>query len=179
MIGLHPTSLQGAYLIDLCKIEDERGFFGTLFSAQEFAKLGLESQFVQVNSSLSLQKGTLRGLHYQTQPMASTKLVRCIQGSLYDVILDLRPNSKTFCHFFAVELSAKNRQMIYVPQGFAHGFLTLEDNTEILYLTSAEYSPECERGVRWNDPLFSIPWPIQPTVLSDRDRHHPNYKREP
>lgn len=170
-----PTPLEGAFLIDIDKLGDERGFFARIFCVNEFAEQGLESSFVQVNNSLSAIKGTLRGLHYQLFPMQETKLVRCIKGSCYDVILDLRPDSKTFRRSFGAILSADNRSMMYVPKGFAHGFLTLENDTELMYMVSQHYSPQLERGVRWNDPAFAIQWPEQPVVLSERDRHHPDY----
>ncbi len=170
------TPLPGAYLIDLEKRGDERGFFARLFCAQEFTLHALESRFIQANDSLSIHKGTLRGMHYQLEPMAETKLVRCLSGSLYDVILDLRPTSPTFAQSFGAVLSAENRQMMYVPKGFAHGFLTLEDRTEVIYFVSQCYSKELERGIRWNDPRFSIQWPAVPTVISERDAKHPEFE---
>ncbi len=162
--------LKDAYLIDLDKLGDDRGFFARAFCAQEFADQGLASRFVQVNNSLSADKGTLRGMHYQLSPHAETKLVRCIRGALWDVILDLRPDSATFGQHFGAELSAENRRMMYVPKGVAHGFITLHDDTEAFYFVDEAYAPEHERGVRWNDPHFSIEWPIEPAVLSDKDR---------
>jgi dTDP-4-dehydrorhamnose 3,5-epimerase len=130
---------------------------------------------VQVNNSLSAQKGTLRGMHYQLAPKAETKLVRCIRGALYDVILDLRPDSPTFGKSFGAELSAENRRMMYVPKGFGHGFVTLTDDTEAFYFVDEFYGPEQERGVRWNDPRFAISWPIEPVVISDKDRGHRDF----
>lgn len=173
-----PTPLKGSYLIELEKREDSRGFFARLFCKEEFAKHGLESDFVQANNSLSKDKGTLRGLHYQLPPMQETKLVRCIKGSLYDVIVDLRPDSQTFGRWFAETLSEDNRLMMYVPRGFAHGFLTLTGDAEILYLVSQPYSKELERGIRWNDPRFAIQWPGEPRVISDRDQSHPDFDPE-
>lgn len=173
-----PLPLEGAFLIDIDKLGDERGFFGRAFCAKEFSNLGLESNFVQLNNSFSAKKGTLRGLHYQLYPMQEVKLVRCIRGSFYDVILDLRQDSKTFGQHFGAILTAENRTMMYVPKGFAHGFITLEENSEVIYLVSQHYSPQLERGIRWNDPIFKIQWPAQPTVLSDRDKNHPNYQTE-
>jgi dTDP-4-dehydrorhamnose 3,5-epimerase len=164
-----PTPLKNAFLIDLEKRSDERGFFARLFCHNEFADHDLNSNFVQVNNSFSKEKGTLRGLHYQLEPMAECKLVRCIQGSLYDVILDLRQESETFGKWFSAVLSQNNRQMMYIPKGFAHGFMTLEPNTELLYFVSNPYSKELERGVRWNDPQFNIKWPEHPSVISERD----------
>ena len=164
------TPLAGAYLIDLEKRGDDRGFFARAFCANEFAAHGLVSQFVQVNNSLTGAPGTLRGLHYQLAPRAETKLVRCIRGAFYDVILDLRAGSPTFGQSFGAELSAENRRMMYVPKGFAHGFLTLTGDTEAFYFVDEFYAPEQERGVRWNDPRFAIAWPSTPAVISDKDR---------
>ena len=172
------TPLKGAYLIDLDKKGDDRGFFARFFCMKEFAQHGLVSQFVQLNNSLSAEKGTLRGLHYQLAPKGEDKLVRCIRGSLYDVILDLRQGSPTFGKWFGAELSAENRTMMYVPKGFAHAFLTLSDDAEALYMVSEYYAPELERGVRWNDPKFDIKWPIKPTIISDKDRNHPDFNPE-
>ena len=169
------TPIPGAYLIDLEKRGDDRGFFARAFCAKEFADHQLVTQFVQVNNSLSAQKGTLRGMHYQLAPKAETKLVRCIHGALYDLILDLRQGSPTFGQSFGAELSADNRRMMYVPKGFAHGFLTLADDTEAFYFVDEGYAPECERGIRWNDPRFRLPWPIAPSVLSDKDAHHRDF----
>lgn len=170
-----PTPLSGAYIIELEKKGDDRGFFARFFCTKEFEQIGLEKNFVQVNNSLSAQKGTLRGMHYQMPPKAETKLVRCIKGALYDVILDLRKDSPTFGQSFGCELTADNRQMMYVPRGFAHGFLTLEEDTEALYLVSEFYSPEQERGLRWNDPQLQIHWPFQPAVVSDKDAKQPDF----
>jgi dTDP-4-dehydrorhamnose 3,5-epimerase len=164
------TPLAGAYLIDLEKRGDDRGFFARVFCEREFAEHGLSTHFCQVNNSLSAQKGTLRGMHYQLMPRAETKLVRCIKGALYDVILDLRPGSPTLGQSFGAELSADNRRMMYVPKGFAHGFITLADDTEAFYFVDEFYAPDAERGVRYNDPKFNLEWPIEPAVLSDKDR---------
>jgi len=170
-----PTPLAGAYLIDLEKRGDDRGFFARAFCEQEFAAHQLVSRFVQVNNSLSAFKGTLRGMHYQLAPKAETKLVRCIRGALWDAILDLRPESPTFGQHFGAELSAENRRMMYVPKGFAHGFITLQDDAEAFYFVDEFYSPEQERGLRWNDPRFAIKWPAEPVVLSDKDRGHKDF----
>jgi len=164
------TPLADAFLIDLEKLGDERGFFARAFCEQEFAAQGLAPRFVQINNSLSADKGTLRGMHYQLAPKAETKLVRCIRGALWDVILDLRPDSPSFGQHFGAELSADNRRMMYVPKGFAHGFITLQDDTEAFYFVDEPYAPEVERGIRWNDPRFGIEWPTEPVVLSDKDR---------
>lgn len=170
-----PLEIEGAYLIDLDRIGDSRGFFARLFCSKEFAEQGLTQQFVQVNNSLSADAFTLRGMHYQLAPHSECKLLRCIRGRLYDVILDLRQDSPTFGKHFGMELDGDQRQMILVPEGCAHGFLTLEANTEVMYFVSAAYAPEYERGVRWNDPKFSIAWPAEPQVLSDKDRKYPDF----
>lgn len=169
-----PTPLAEAYVIDLEKRGDDRGFFARVFCEKEFADKGLETKFVQINNSLSEHKGTLRGMHYQLEPHAEVKVVRCVRGSLYDVIIDMREDSPTYRQYFGVKLSAANRTMLYAPRGFAHGFITLEDATEAFYLASNFFSPESERGVRWNDPAVGIQWPIEPAVLSDKDRNHPD-----
>jgi dTDP-4-dehydrorhamnose 3,5-epimerase len=170
-----PTPLEDAYLVDLEKKGDDRGFFARAFCEQEFRQHDLVSHFCQVNNSLSAQKGTLRGMHYQLAPKAETKLVRCISGALYDVILDLRQNSATFGRSFGIELTADNRRMMYVPKGFAHGFMTLADDTEAFYFVDEFYSPENERGVRYDDPKFALHWPMAPTVISEKDMSHRNF----
>ena len=169
------TSLKGAYIIELDKKGDERGFFARFFCKNEFAEVGLNNKIIQINNSLSKDKGTLRGMHYQLAPKAEDKIVRCIKGSLFDAIIDLRENSETFGHWFGVELTAENRKMLYVPNGFAHGFLTLEENTESFYLVTEYYAPDRERGIRWNDPKFNIEWPITPEVISEKDMSHPYF----
>src|SRR5262245_54927509 len=169
------TPLRGAYLIDLEKRGDDRGFFARTFCENEFAKHNLSTRFVQVNNSLSATRGTLRGMHYQLAPKAETKLVRCIKGGLHDVILDLRKDSPTFGKWFGADLTAENRRMMYVPKGFAHGFITIEDATEAFYFVDEFYAPQNERGVRWNDPKFGIKWPFEPTVLSDKDRDQKSF----
>jgi dTDP-4-dehydrorhamnose 3,5-epimerase len=170
-----PTAIAGAYVIDIEPRGDERGFFARTFCRNEFAEHGLETDFVQANNSLSARRGTLRGMHYQLEPAAEVKLVRCIAGALWDAIIDLRPASPSFGQWFGVELTADNRRMMYAPRGFAHGFITLCDNAEVFYLVSAFYLPERERGIRWNDPRFGIVWPIAPTVISDKDRDRPDF----
>jgi len=164
-----PTPLAGAVVIELDKRADERGFFARVFCEREFAEAGLDTRFVQINNSLSKDRGTLRGMHYQLGEAAEVKVVRCIRGALWDAILDLRPGSATFGRSFGAELSAENRRMMYVPRGFAHGFLTLEEDTEAFYLVTAFYAPDRERGIRWNDPRFAIRWPAEPLVISDKD----------
>lgn len=170
-----PTSLSGAFVIELEKRGDERGFFARAFCIKEFESNGLNQNIVQINNSLSKDTGTLRGMHYQLAPKSEDKIVRCIRGRLYDVIIDLRPESKTFKNWFGVELSAENRLSLYVPKGFAHGFITLEENTEAFYLVTEFYSPEHERGIRYNDPEFNIKWPIEPKIISDKDLNHPDF----
>lgn len=169
------TPLRGAFLVDLERRGDERGFFARAFCEREFAAQGLATRFVQVNDSLTAQRGTLRGMHYQLAPKAETKLVRCVRGALYDVVLDLRRDSPTFGRSFGAELTADNRRMMYVPKGFAHGFVTLTDDVEAIYLVDEFYAPEHERGIRWDDPRFGIAWPIRPVVVSDKDRAHPDF----
>jgi dTDP-4-dehydrorhamnose 3,5-epimerase len=171
------TPLAGAFVVELEKRGDERGFFARLFCEREFAAQGLSTRFVQINDSLSARKGTLRGMHYQLPPSAETKLVRCIRGALWDCILDLRPDSQSFGRWHGEELSAENRRMMYVPKGFAHGFVTLVDDVEAFYLVDEPYAPERERGVRWNDPAFGIRWPLAPTVLSERDAGQRDFDR--
>ena len=166
-----PTPLRDAYLIDLEKKADDRGFFARTYCEIEFRRHDLISQFCQMNNSLSARKGTLRGMHYQLTPKAEAKLVRCIRGSLYDVILDLRHGSPTFGRSFGAELSAENRRMMYLPKGFAHGFLTLVDDTEVIYFADEFYSPARERVIRYNDPKFELRWPQAPTVMSDKDKN--------
>ena len=162
------TSVPGAFVIELERIGDERGFFSRMFEDRLFEEHGLVSHFSNVNNSLSAERGTLRGMHYQVPPAAEVKLVRCIRGSLFDVAVDLETR-----RWFGTELSADNRRMLYVPEGCAHGFLTLEDDTEALYLTTSYWSPEHERGLRWDDPAIGIEWPLEPTVLSEKDRAWP------
>ena len=170
-----PTPLTGAYLIDLEKKSDDRGFFARAICEEEFSAQGLVDHFCQMNVSFSAKKGTLRGMHYQLPPRAETKLVRCVCGAVFDLIIDLRRDSPTFGRSFGVELSAENRRSIYVPKGFAQGFLTLVDDTEALYFYDEYYSPQHERGIRYNDPKFKLPWPGAPTVISDKDKKHPDF----
>lgn len=171
----HETPLAGAYVIELEKRGDDRGFFARAFCKNEFAEFNLPTDFVQVNNSLSADKGTLRGMHYQLGENAETKIVRCIRGSFWDCIVDLRPDSATFGQWFGEELSAENRRMMVAPKGFAHGFITLTDDAEAFYFTDNYYAPENERGVRWNDPKFNIQWPIEPIVVSEKDAEHRDF----
>jgi dTDP-4-dehydrorhamnose 3,5-epimerase len=171
------TMLLGAYVLELDKREDDRGFFARAWCAKEFVAHNLTSRVVQTNTSFNKKMGTLRGMHYQIAPHPEAKLVRCIRGSIYDVIIDLRPSSATYKRWFGVELTASNRSTLYVPENFAHGFITLEDDTEILYMVSEFYSPECERGIRYNEPAFGIVWPVMPQVISSKDQAWPDYER--
>ena len=170
------TTLRGAYLIEPELLHDERGFFARTFCRDEFASHGLQPVFVQCNISFNSRRGILRGLHYQRQPHLEAKLVRCTRGTIYDVIVDIRKDSPTFKHWIAVELSAENRRMLYVPQGCAHGFQTMEDNSEVFYQMSETYRPELARGVRWNDPAFAIRWPVANPFISQRDAHFPDFE---
>ena len=168
--------LSGAYLIEMQLISDERGFFARTWCTEEFERLGLNPKLVQCSISWNARRGTLRGLHYQTEPYAEAKLIRCCSGAIYDVIVDLRPASPTYGKWIAAELTSENRRMLYVPEGFAHGFQTLIDGAEISYQISASYQPDHARGVRWNDPAFGIEWPISHPILSARDRAFPDHK---
>jgi dTDP-4-dehydrorhamnose 3,5-epimerase len=169
------TSIGGVFLVDLQPVDDDRGFFARTFCEDEFLRHGLEPHFAQSSIAFSKRRGTLRGMHFQREPHAEVKLVRCTRGAVYDVVIDLRPHSPTYLHWFAAELSAANRRMLYVPHGLAHGYLTLEDETEISYQMSAPYHPEAAAGVRWDDPAFGIHWPIDVTVIAERDRSYPDF----
>lgn len=171
----HETILNGAYVIEPEPIEDHRGFFARAWCQREFADHGLSSEMVQCNISSNRHRGTLRGMHYQTPPHQEAKLVRCTSGAIYDVIIDLRPESHTFMQHLGVTLTAENRQMLYVPEGFAHGFITLEDSVEVFYQVSAFYAPGYERGLRYDDPTFEIQWPEKVEVISEKDATWPDY----
>jgi dTDP-4-dehydrorhamnose 3,5-epimerase len=168
------SPLKGAFLVSPELIIDKRGFFARSWCAREFDDHDLESRLVQCNISYNRVKGTLRGMHYQVPPFEEAKLVRCTRGAIHDVIIDLRHESKSFGKHFGVTLSAENRTMFYIPKRFAHGFLTLEDDTEITYHMSEFYSPDCARGIRWNDPAFEIGWPGEVMVLSEKDQSYPD-----
>jgi dTDP-4-dehydrorhamnose 3,5-epimerase len=168
-----PTPLAGAFVVDLKRLEDERGFFARAFCREEFAELGLNAAVAQCNISFNPKRGTLRGLHFQVEPHAEAKLVRCTQGAVWDVIVDLRPESPTFKKPFSLELNAASRRALYIPEGFAHGFQTLSDDAEVLYMMAESFHPESARGVRWDDPAFGIEWPIADPTMSDRDRAFP------
>ena len=173
------TPIAGAYLIEPEPRRDERGWFARVWCRDELGALGLHAQFVQCNSSFSHVAGTLRGLHWQTAPHEEAKLVSCIAGAIYDVIVDVRPQSPTYTRWFGIELSAANKQMLYVAPGLAHGFQALEDATEVLYPVTAMYAPQAERGVRWNDPFFAIAWPLaSKTNASPKDQAWPDFVPE-
>jgi dTDP-4-dehydrorhamnose 3,5-epimerase len=169
------TELKGAFIVEPERLEDERGFFARTWCQQEFETHGLNPRLVQCSISFNRKKGTLRGMHYQAAPHAEAKLVRCTMGAIYDVIIDLRPQSPTFKQWIAEELTAENRRAFYIPEGCAHGFQTLADNTEVLYQMSEFYYPESSRAVRWNDPAFGIDWPLPSTAISNRDLTHPDW----
>ncbi|MGI8654644.1 MAG: dTDP-4-dehydrorhamnose 3,5-epimerase [Pyrinomonadaceae bacterium] len=169
------TKLKGAFIVEPERLADERGFFARSWSAREFAQRGIDSRLVECNISFNKKKGTLRGMHFQTAPHAQAKLVRCTMGAIYDVIIDLRPASQTFRQWIAAELSAANGRMLFVPEEFAHGFQTLEGNTEVFYQMAEYYAPESGSGVRWNDPAFGIEWPPDERIIIDRDQQYPDF----
>lgn len=169
------TKLKDAWIIDIDEISDERGFFARTWCQKEFEAHGLTPRLAQANLSHNNKKGTLRGLHYQVAPHEETKLVRCTRGALYDVIVDLRPQSPSHLQWIGVELTAANHRILYVPEGFAHGLLTLEDDTEAIYQISEFYTPGAERGARYDDPAFGIDWPLAVSVISDKDANWPDY----
>ncbi|MGB5972614.1 MAG: dTDP-4-dehydrorhamnose 3,5-epimerase [Nodosilinea sp.] len=169
----NPTPLAGAYTIDIDKKADERGFFARAFCAEEMAGQGLKGGVVQANLCSTHRQGTLRGLHYQTPPVTETKFIRCVRGAIYDVIVDMQPDSLTYLQHVGVELSADNRQALYVPQMFANGYLTLTDDVEIIYLVSEFYTPGYEQGVQYDDPKLGIRWPQPVTLVSEKDRSWP------
>lgn len=171
------TDLKGAFVIDLEPHQDERGFFARSYCHDEFASRGLNARLAQCSISFNGKRGTLRGMHYQARPHEEAKLVRCTKGSLFDVIIDLRRESPSFKRHFAIELSASNRRQLYVPEGFAHGFQTLEDDTEVFYQISTPYHPDLGRGVRWDDPAFQIGWPdVATRIISERDRNYASFE---
>jgi dTDP-4-dehydrorhamnose 3,5-epimerase len=169
------TNLRGAFRIEPERREDGRGFLARTFCTSEFAAHGLDTQIAQCNVSFNPRSGTLRGMHFQVPPHEEAKLLRCTRGSIYDAIVDLRPDSRTFRQYFGLKLSANTGNMLYIPKGFAHGFLTLEDDTEVFYQMSDAYVPEAGRGVRWDDPAFAIRWPLAVNVISERDRTYPDF----
>ena len=172
----HETKLPGVFEIHIEAVSDERGFFARTWCQKEFEAHGLNGRLAQCSLSFNKRKGTLRGMHYQVAPHAETKLVGCNTGAIYDVVLDLRPQSRTFKDWIAVVLTAEKRNMVYVPEGCAHGFLTLEDESEVSYQISEFWNAESARGVRWDDPAFQIMWPVKVEVISERDRTYPDFK---
>jgi dTDP-4-dehydrorhamnose 3,5-epimerase len=174
---LSETPVHGAFIVEPEPHGDQRGFFARVWCRREFAERGLDADFVQCNSSFSAARGTLRGLHYQEAPHDEVKLMSCTRGAIFDVMVDLRPESPSYLRWFGLELTAENRRMLYVPRGCAHGYLTVQDDSEVMYPVTAYYHPQAERGVRWNDPLFQIAWPAGgPSTISDKDRAWPDYQ---
>lgn len=169
------TELKGAFVIEINQLTDERGFFGRSWCKREMEEHGLNGNVVQANTSFSKTKGTLRGMHYQKHPHEETKLIRCTKGAIYDVIVDLRKDSPTYLQWFGIELSDTNYKMLYVPEKFAHGFITLTDDAEVTYLVTEFYTPGAEAGLRFNDPKLKIDWPLEATVVSEKDRQHPDF----
>jgi dTDP-4-dehydrorhamnose 3,5-epimerase len=167
------SPLSGAFIVDLERLEDERGFFARAYCPEQFAAQGINAALRQCSVSYNSLKGTLRGLHYQGAPYEEHKLVRCTAGAIFDVIVDIRPNSMNYRRWFGTQLTAENRRSLFIPPGFAHGFVTLSDATEVYYMISVSHAPEHSRGYRWNDPAFGIQWPVVPHVISHRDAHYP------
>jgi dTDP-4-dehydrorhamnose 3,5-epimerase len=178
LVLFRETKLPGAFVIELQKHEDKRGFFARAWCQKEFEAHGLNQRMVQCNVSFNKVKGTLRGMHYQVPPCAEAKLVRCTQGTIYDVIIDLRRESPTYKQHLSEVLSSNNYKALFIPEGFAHGFQTLEDNSEVFYQMSGFYSPEHQRGLRYDDPAFEISWPIEATIISDRDRNYEDFREQ-
>ena len=170
------TGVPGVVTVDVTAATDARGSFARTFDAAEFAEAGLPAHWPQCNTSFNLRRGTLRGLHFQAEPKPEPKLVRCTRGRIFDVAVDIRPDSPTCCAWVGVELSAASRRALYIPAGFAHGFMTLEDNSEVFYQMGEVYHGELARGLRWNDPAFAIEWPIEPIVISERDAAYADFR---
>ena len=170
--------IRDAFLVELNKLGDHRGFFARLWCQEEFEEHGLVPNVVQANISFSKIKGTLRGMHYQEEPHAETKFIRCAKGAIYDVIIDIKPDSPTFMQWVSVELTAENYKMLYVPKGYAHGFQSLEPDSEVTYLVSEFYTPQAEGGIRYNDPAFGLDWPLPVAEISDKDRSWADFKIE-
>lgn len=168
-----PTPLAGSYIIELEPFKDERGWFARSYCKKEFQQIGHEKEWVQMNHSFTSQQAVIRGMHFQLYPYSEIKMVRCIVGKVYDVIIDLRKDSSTFLQWFGIELSAENKKMLYIPEGFAHGFQTLTNNSELIYHHTAYYTPEAESGIRYDDPAISIQWWLPVSSISNRDAHHP------
>ena len=174
-MNLNKTGFTGVFLIEIEKLNDERGFFARTFDSNFFEENKLVSKFIQSSISHNVQKGTLRGMHYQIDPYAETKLISCTNGKIFDVLIDLRPDSKTFKKWQSIELDSKNYSTLYVPEGIAHGFQTMEDDSVLSYQISNVYKPEYSGGIRWNDPLFNIDWPLKPTIISKKDQKYLDY----
>ncbi len=171
------TKVSDAFLIEPIAFEDDRGYFLRAFCIDEMEKAGISTTFVQANLAGSRSRGTLRGLHYQVAPYQEAKMIRCVRGSIFDVVVDIRPESETYGLWYGATLSAENRHMLYIPSGCAHGYLSMEDDSEVYYLVSAQYSPDSERGILWNDPAFNIEWPIkQNPIMSDKDKQWPTFQ---
>jgi dTDP-4-dehydrorhamnose 3,5-epimerase len=168
-----PTKLRGSYIIELSPFSDSRGWFARTYCKNEFQQIGHNKEWVQLNHSVTFTEGSIRGMHYQVRPFREIKMVRCIAGAVYDVIVDLREGSPTFLHWFGTELSAKNRKMLYIPEGFAHGFQTLSNDCELIYHHTEFYNPDAEAGIKYTEPLVNIKWPLPLTEISERDNHHP------
>ena len=175
-MNFHETSLPGVYVIEPKRLSDERGFFARTFCTEDFAVRGLDARVVQSSISFNPTRGTLRGMHYQAEPHGENKIIRCTMGAIWDCLIDLRPGSPTYKQWTAETLTAENRRLFYVPEGVAHGFLTLEPNSEVFYEISTIYVPDAGRGVRWDDPAFGIEWPDRPQLMSDRDRSYPDFE---
>jgi dTDP-4-dehydrorhamnose 3,5-epimerase len=175
---LNETTVRGALLIDIEPAKDDRGFFAVSWSRKEWEDRGLRSRITRCGLSFNRVRGTLRGMHYQAKPREEAKLVRCTLGAIYDVVIDLRPESPSFKDWFGVELSAGNRRMMYVPEGVAHGFISLADGSEVFYQISEDHDPDAARGVRWNDPAFGIRWPLAPRAIARRDATYPDWTRD-
>ena len=169
------TKLKGAFVVEIKKLEDERGFFGRAWCQQEFEAHGIKTKICQINTSFTKKKGTIRGMHFQVDPFQEAKFIRCTRGKIFDVMIDLRPDSSTFLQWVGNELSEDNYKMAYVPENFAHGFVSLVDNCEVYYPVSQFYTPGAERGMRWNDPVINIKWPIDIINISDKDKSHPDF----
>ena len=172
------TKLKGAFIIDVKRLEDERGFFGRSWCTKEYAEHGLNPNVVQANVSYNKVKGTLRGMHFQRAPFGEGKTVRCTSGGIYDVIIDIRPDSATFKQWISVELTGENYKMLYIPEGFAHGFITLKDQTSVHYMGTAFHTPGAEGGIKFDDPAFNIEWPMKVAVISEKDRNHPVFEEK-
>ncbi len=172
------TPLEGSYLIDLEPFADERGWFARYYCRNEFSEIGHTKEWVQMNHSVSYKKGTIRGMHFQVQPYREIKMVRCVGGSVFDVIIDIRQDSPTFLQWFGTELSAVNKRMLYIPEGFAHGFQCLDDNCELLYHHSEFYQSGAEAGIKYDDPVIGIQWPLPVSVLSEKDGNHPSLTKD-